>query len=946
MITPHPPAPRASSSRPTAIGPRPTSSPPAGSRTTWHLRANLPTAVWLLATVAVAIGHRFVPEGGWLLVHMLMLGAVTNAILVWSAHFADALLHRPVTVASRRWQAARLALLNASIVVVVAGVLTATWQVTAVGATGVGGAVAAHGAVLALAARRALPSRFASTIAYYVAACSLLPVGAALGAVLSAGLDDHWHNRVVFAHVTLNLLGFVGLTVAGTLMTLWPTILRTKIVPGAEIAARHGLVVLLVSLAVLVVGTLTGQRLLAGAGVLGYAAGLARVCVPLVQAARVKPPASYAAWSVAAGVTWLFASLLTLVPVAAIGPTWSDAAARVGLVTSALVAGFAAQVLVGALSYLLPVVRGGGPAAVRATSGTMDRAAPLRLILINGGLVLCVLPVPSLVRVLASMLVLTGFVWFVACVALALRPHRRGAAAGSPPGAAATGPAAPAASAPTPAARVAATAAQAGTPARRTGLAGVAIGSLVLAVVAGVSLDPAALGIGTSAADTVAATGETTTVQVEARDMRFYPDSVDVPAGNTLIIELTNVDTQVHDLALDTGATSGRLAPGSTARIDAGVVGRQVDGWCTVIGHRQMGMVFTVNVVGADGQPLAEGDPAATGETASGAQDGAHDGTDGATDHSAMAGGTASAADDLDFMRQPAAGFQARDAVLAPAREAGADPDSPATHAITLTVSETETEVAPGVTQTLWTFGGTAPGPTLHGKIGDTFDVTLVNDGTIGHSIDFHAGALAPDEPMRTIAPGESLTYRFTATRAGIWMYHCSTMPMSAHIANGMFGAVIIDPEGLAPVDREYVLVQSEYYLGPQGGEVDTAKIAAESPDIVAFNGYANQYDHDPLTARVRERVRVWVLAAGPSRGTSFHVVGGQFDTMFVEGAYTLQPGTASAAAGGGAQALGLSTAQGGFVELEFTEAGAYPFVTHSMVDAERGAHGLFHITN
>lgn len=926
-------APRSSTPRPTSIGLRPTSPPPTGSRTAWHLRANSPTAFWLLATVAVALGHRFVPEGGWLLVHMLLLGAVTNAILVWSAHFADALLHRPVTVASRRWQVARMALLNASIVVVIAGVLTATWPVTAIGATGVGGAVAAHGVALGRQSRRALPARFTSTITYYVAACALLPFGAALGALLSAGLDDRWHNRVVFAHVTLNLLGFVGLTVAGTLMTLWPTILRTKIADGAEVAARHGLVVLLVSLAALVVGTLTGQRLLAGAAVLGYAAGLARVCVPLVQAARAKPPVSYAAWSVAAGITWLFGSLLTLVAIAAIGPTWSDAAARVGLVTSALVAGFAAQVLVGALSYLLPVVLGGGPAAVRATSGAMDRAAPLRLIFINAGLVLCVLPVPSLVRVLASMLVLTGYVWFLACVVSALRLHR---------GRAGAGPVAPAASALTPAARVAAAAAaEAGPPTRRTGLVGVAIGSLVLAVVAGVSLDPAALGIGgSSAAGAVAATGETTTVQVEARDMRFFPDSVDVPAGNTLVIELTNADTQVHDLALDTGVTSGRLAPGATARIDAGVVGRQVDGWCTVIGHRQMGMVFTVNVIGADGQPVAGGDAAGEEGTASGT-----DGGMAGMDHSAMPG-AASAADDLDFMRKPPAGFTARDAVLAPARAAGADPTVPATHEITLTVSETETEVAPGVTQTLWTFGGTAPGPTLHGTIGDTFDITLVNDGTIGHSIDFHAGALAPDQPMRTIAPGESLTYRFTATRAGIWMYHCSTMPMSAHIANGMFGAVIIDPVGLAPVDREYVLVQSEMYLGPQGGEVDTAKIAAETPDIVAFNGYANQYDHDPLVARVGERVRIWVLAAGPSRGTSFHVVGGQFDTMFLEGAYSLAPGTDSAAAGGGAQALGLTTAQGGFVELEFPEAGTYPFVSHSMVDAERGAHGLLQVTN
>src|SRR5690606_26583397 len=188
-----------------------------------------------------------------------------------------------------------------------------------------------------------------------------------------------------------------------------------------------------------------------------------------------------------------------------------------------------------------------------------------------------------------------------------------------------------------------------------------------------------------------------------------------------------------------------------------------------------------------------------------------------------------------------------------------------------------------GVTQRLWTYNGEAVGPTLHGRVGDKFVITLVNDGSIGHSIDFHAGALAPDQPMRTIAPGESLTYRFTAGRAGIWMYHCSTMPMSAHIANGMYGAVVIEPPDLAPVDRSLLLVQGEHYYGPQGGVVDAEKLAAERPDAVVFNGYADQSFHDPVSVRVGERLRIWVLAAGPNRGTSFHVVGGQFSTTYAE---------------------------------------------------------------
>jgi nitrite reductase (NO-forming) len=192
---------------------------------------------------------------------------------------------------------------------------------------------------------------------------------------------------------------------------------------------------------------------------------------------------------------------------------------------------------------------------------------------------------------------------------------------------------------------------------------------------------------------------------------------------------------------------------------------------------------------------------------------------------------------------------------------------------------------------------------------------------------------------MRTIAPGESLVYRFTATKAGVWMYHCSTMPMSAHIANGMFGAVVIEPDGLDPVDRSYLLVQSEQYHGPEGEPVDVDKVAQERPDAVVFNGYPAQYDAEPLPARAGERVRIWVLDAGPNRPTSFHVVGGQFDTVWAEGSYLLRRGRDG---DGGAQSLALAPAQGGFVELSFPEPGHYPFVSHVMVDAERGAHGVF----
>jgi nitrite reductase (NO-forming) len=253
-----------------------------------------------------------------------------------------------------------------------------------------------------------------------------------------------------------------------------------------------------------------------------------------------------------------------------------------------------------------------------------------------------------------------------------------------------------------------------------------------------------------------------------------------------------------------------------------------------------------------------------------------------------------------------------------------------------LRVQEVVREISPGVTQRLWTFNGTAPGPVLRGRVGDTFEITLVNDGTVEHGIDFHAGAVAPDEPMRSIEPGQRLTYRFTATKAGIWMYHCSTMPMLMHIGNGMYGAVIIDPPDLAPVDREYVLVQSEFYLGPEGATGDMAKMQADEPDAVVFNGYVSQYAYQPLAATAGERVRFWVLDAGPNRPTAFHVVGAQFDTVYREGAYLLRPSDP-----GAAQVLDLSPAEGGFVETVFAAPGHYPFVSHIMVDADRGARGV-----
>ena len=191
---------------------------------------------------------------------------------------------------------------------------------------------------------------------------------------------------------------------------------------------------------------------------------------------------------------------------------------------------------------------------------------------------------------------------------------------------------------------------------------------------------------------------------------------------------------------------------------------------------------------------------------------------------------------------------------------------------------------------------------------------------------------------MRTIQPGESLVYQFRAEFAGAWMYHCGTAPTLHHIGNGMYGAVIIDPPGLTPVDHEYAFVQSELYLGPQGQPGDLTKMQREDFDAVVFNGYWNQYKFSPIQVQPNERIRAWVIDDGPSENSAFHVVGTVFDTVFKEGAFLIRPGSGR----GGSQVLDLQPAQGGFVEFSFAEVGYYPMVTHKFANVGKGALGLF----
>jgi nitrite reductase (NO-forming) len=161
-------------------------------------------------------------------------------------------------------------------------------------------------------------------------------------------------------------------------------------------------------------------------------------------------------------------------------------------------------------------------------------------------------------------------------------------------------------------------------------------------------------------------------------------------------------------------------------------------------------------------------------------------------------------------------------------------------------------------------------------------------------------------------------------------MYHCATKPVLMHTGAGMLGMFVVKPKGLAPVDRELWMTQQEFYIGKPGGIADQKKLDAKTPDVIAFNGFADQYAKHPVQVEMGERIRMYILNAGPSIWSAFHVIGTVFDRTVVEGQV-----------GRDAQTVNLAPSQGGWVEFTLDEEGAYPFVTHAFGDMTKGALGI-----
>ena len=261
---------------------------------------------------------------------------------------------------------------------------------------------------------------------------------------------------------------------------------------------------------------------------------------------------------------------------------------------------------------------------------------------------------------------------------------------------------------------------------------------------------------------------------------------------------------------------------------------------------------------------------------------------------------------------------------------------------VQMTLKDMVVEVAPGVKYNTWAFDGHgAPGPVIHVREGQTVEMTLKNGGAIPHSIDFHAARIAPNIAFKDVAPGDGFTFRFKAGDPGVYMYHCGTKPVLAHIANGMYGAIVVSPATPLPkADKEYVLVASEWYLNGDGidepASLDMAKARAMTPDWTTFNGYANQYVTHPLTADPGETVRFYVVAAGPTLDTNFHIVGTIFDRAWVNGDMTkFQQGV---------QTVGVPAGGGAVFDVKIDEPGLYPFVSHAFAHVDLGQVGLLKV--
>jgi nitrite reductase (NO-forming) len=261
--------------------------------------------------------------------------------------------------------------------------------------------------------------------------------------------------------------------------------------------------------------------------------------------------------------------------------------------------------------------------------------------------------------------------------------------------------------------------------------------------------------------------------------------------------------------------------------------------------------------------------------------------------------------------------------------------DHPTKVVVHLDTREVTARLADGVDYTFWTFGGRVPGKFIRVRVGDYVEMHLGNhpESRFPHNIDLH-GVTGPGggAAASVTAPGQTSVFAFTALNPGLYVYHCATAPVGMHIANGMYGLILVEPEGgLPPVDREYYVMQSEFYTTAAFGEpghqgFSMEKALREQPDYVVFNGAVGALSGDhAMPARVGETVRLYVGNGGPSLVSSFHVIGEIFDRVYAEGSFDIETNLQTTLIPAGGSAI---------AEFRVDVPGTYLLVDHSIFRA------------
>jgi nitrite reductase (NO-forming) len=405
-------------------------------------------------------------------------------------------------------------------------------------------------------------------------------------------------------------------------------------------------------------------------------------------------------------------------------------------------------------------------------------------------------------------------------------------------------------------------------------------------------------------------------IHVTAREFRFDPSSIQVAVGQPVTLVLDNAGTIQHNLQIEGRDDRLVASPGQTAKatVEFDTPGEYTY-VCTIPGHKEAGMRGKLLV----------GDAQATT----------------ATHHAdlsapAPASSTASAAAQLpDIQALPADVARLPLPQVAPP----VNRNQPAVVRVDLETREATALLADGIAYRFWTFNGTVPGPMVRVRQGDTVELHLSNlAGTAAtHSINLHAVSGPGGGAWATqVEPGSDGSIRFTATHPGVYVYHCMTPPVGQHVANGMYGMIVVEPpEGLAPVDHEWYVMQGDFYLQ---GDRDTPglrafsmdKLMAEQPDYVVYNGSVGALTGPrALRARVGETVRIFFGVGGPAMDSAFHIVGGIFDRLHPDGASEYETNV---------QTTLVPPGDAVMAELKFDAPGHYMIEDHHITRLQKGA--------